>query len=231
MLVKGATGVSSATSFEDQMTTPQAALNLRMRCTDMNGGAGLLRYSSIYWKRESSWWQFCRHWRPQKLLRHSSVPPMAYSATSDMGFLPDTKICGLHMRRECRKRFPRHRLQRKPIISDPGMHHDTCVTYPGWLTCGLPIQIQTWQGKRSRHSRCIRNLQFHVSGKRPMKIGIMTPLYFHIHHEISWQVTQPRDWSWKCLSPLWKQAGARTAVAGQQYTTDTLSKFEKQWEN
>ena len=25
-------------------------------------------------------------------------------------------------------RFPRHRLQRKPLVSDPGMHHGTCVT-------------------------------------------------------------------------------------------------------
>ena len=33
------------------------------------------------------------------------------------------------MRRECRERFPRHRLQRKPLISDPGMHHGTCVPH------------------------------------------------------------------------------------------------------
>ena len=25
--------------------------------------------------------------------------------------------------------FPRHRLQRKPLVSDPGMHHGTCVTH------------------------------------------------------------------------------------------------------
>ena len=45
------------------------------------------------------------------------------------------------MRRECRERFPRHRLQRKPLVSDPGMHHDTCVTHvprcmPGSLIHG-----------------------------------------------------------------------------------------------
>ena len=33
------------------------------------------------------------------------------------------------MRRECRERFPRHRLQRKPLVSDPGMHQGTCVTH------------------------------------------------------------------------------------------------------
>ena len=32
------------------------------------------------------------------------------------------------MRRECRERFPRHRLPVKPRVSDPSMHHGTCVT-------------------------------------------------------------------------------------------------------
>ena len=37
--------------------------------------------------------------------------------------------------------FPTRRLQMKPIVSDPGMHHGTCVTHvpwcmPGSLTCG-----------------------------------------------------------------------------------------------
>ena len=38
--------------------------------------------------------------------------------------------------RECRKRFPRHRLQRKPLVSDPGMHHGTCVTHVPWCMSG-----------------------------------------------------------------------------------------------
>ena len=46
-----------------------------------------------------------------------------------MDLLPDTQICGLRMRRECRERFPRHRLQRNPLVSDPGMHPVTCVTH------------------------------------------------------------------------------------------------------
>ena len=45
------------------------------------------------------------------------------------------------MRRECQERFSRHRLQRKVLVSDPGMHHGTCVTHVPWcmtgsLTCG-----------------------------------------------------------------------------------------------
>ena len=83
-----------------------------------------------------------------------------------MGFLPDTRKCGLRMRRECRERFPRHRLQRKPLISDPGMHHGTCVTHVPWCMSGSPTC--DGGGKRSRHSRHMRNPQFYLSGKRPM---------------------------------------------------------------
>ena len=38
----------------------------------------------------------------------------------------------MRKRRECRERFPRHRLQRKSLVSDLGMHHDTCVTHVPW---------------------------------------------------------------------------------------------------
>ena len=41
------------------------------------------------------------------------------------------------MRRECRKFFPLHRLQRKPLVSDLGMRHGTCVTHMPWYMAGL----------------------------------------------------------------------------------------------
>ena len=58
-----------------------------------------------------------------------------------------------------------------PWISDTDMHHGTCLTHvpwcmPGSLTSGFPNS--RWRGKRSQHSRCMRNPQFFVSGKRPM---------------------------------------------------------------
>ena len=40
------------------------------------------------------------------------------------------------MRRESLWRFPRHQLQRKPLVSDPGMHHGTCVTHVPWSMSG-----------------------------------------------------------------------------------------------
>ena len=77
------------------------------------------------------------------------------------------KNCGLRMRRECRERFPP-----PPRVGDPDMHHGTCVTHvlwcmPGSLTSGF--LWYRWRGKRSRHSRRMRNLQCYVSGKLPMQ--------------------------------------------------------------
>ena len=58
-----------------------------------------------------------------------------------------------------------------PRVSDPDMHHGTCVTHvpwcmPGSLSSGF--LCSRWRGKRSRHSRRMRNQQFCVSGKRPI---------------------------------------------------------------
>ena len=52
-----------------------------------------------------------------------------------MGLLSDTYNCGLCMPR-CRERFPRKRIQRKPPVSDPGIHHGTCVTHVPWCMSG-----------------------------------------------------------------------------------------------
>ena len=57
-------------------------------------------------------------------------------------------------------------------VSDPGMHHDTCVAHvpwcmPGSLTSGFVWNW--WRGKRSRHSWRIHNPQFYVSGQRRIK--------------------------------------------------------------
>ena len=55
--------------------------------------------------------------------------------------------------------FPRRRFQRKLLVSDPGMHHGTCVTHVPWcmsgsLTCGdgenvpgacAPAILRIWQ--------------------------------------------------------------------------------------
>ena len=57
---------------------------------------------------------------------HGEVPTRKYIHSTAIGLLTDTQTCLLRMHRECRERFLRHRLQRKMLISDPGMHHGTC---------------------------------------------------------------------------------------------------------
>ena len=67
-------------------------------------------------------------------------------------------------------------LSPPPRISDPDMHHGTCVTHvpwcmPGSLTSGF--FWSRWWGKRSRHSRSMHSPQFYLSGKRPI---VMHPI-------------------------------------------------------
>ena len=57
---------------------------------------------------------------------------MIASCSVPMGLLPDQQNCRLRMRGECREHFARHRIQRKPVVSDPGMHHGTCLTHVPW---------------------------------------------------------------------------------------------------
>ena len=92
-------------------------------------------------------------------------------------------IYGLRMRRKFRKRFPRHR----------GLAIPTCITARAWRRC-IPGSLTSgflwsrWRGKRSRHSRRIRNPQFYVSGNKPMKITPQTWLWqiqdkhLHVQH-------------------------------------------------
>ena len=49
-----------------------------------------------------------------------SSPERTLTARHHMSLLPDMLIF-LRMRRECRERFPRCRLQRKPRVSDPSI--------------------------------------------------------------------------------------------------------------
>ena len=59
-----------------------------------------------------------------------------------------------------------------PQVSDPDMHHGTCVTHVPWCMPGSLTSSFLWcrwRGKCSRYSRRTRNPQFHLSGKRPMR--------------------------------------------------------------
>ena len=61
-----------------------------------------------------------------------------------------------------------------PRVSDPDMHHGTCVTHVPWCMPGLLTSgflWNRWRGKRSQHSRRMGNPHFYVSGKTPMVRG------------------------------------------------------------
>ena len=84
------------------------------------------------------------------------------------GLLPDTINCGLRMRRDYRERFSHHRG-----LSDPDMHHSTCVRHAPWCMSGSLTSgflWRRWRGNRSRYSRCMRNRQFYVSGRKAMMV-------------------------------------------------------------
>ena len=81
------------------------------------------------------------------------------------------------MRRGCRERFPP-----PPRFSEPDMHHGTCVTHVPWCMAGSLTSGFLWnrcRGKRSRHSRRMRNPWFCVSGKRPMEAAVT----WHEYHD------------------------------------------------
>ena len=57
-------------------------------------------------------------------------------------------------------------------VSDPDMHHGTCMTHVPWCVPGSLTSCflwSRWRWKRFRHSRRMHNPQFYVSGKRPME--------------------------------------------------------------
>ena len=54
-------------------------------------------------------------------------------------------------------------------VSDPGMQHGMCVTHVPWCMPGSLTTGSFWSRWRGKHSRSMRNSQFYVTGKRPMR--------------------------------------------------------------
>ena len=78
-----------------------------------------------------------------------------------------------------------------PRVKNRDMHHGTCVTHvlwcmPGSLTSGS--LWGRWRGKRSRHSRRMRDPHFFLSDKRPFDITLTS----HELHDVSY--LWPLDW-------------------------------------
>ena len=92
----------------------------------------------------------------------------------DMGLLSDTKNWGLRMHRECRKRFPRHRHQRKPLVSDSGMHqaHGRSI-WQVWSSSKWTTEQKTvlWPRSYLRTCKC-RLLRIHIHMRNAPHLGI-----------------------------------------------------------
>ena len=88
-----------------------------------------------------------------------------------MGLLPDAQNCGLRMRREWRERFPRHRFQRKPLVSDPGMHQGTCVKHVPWCMSGSLTNGGGENVPGIPGACATRNFAYLVRGPLPYDLG------------------------------------------------------------
>ena len=59
-------------------------------------------------------------------------------------------------------------------VSNPDMHHGTCVTHVTWCMPGSLIRGFLWIRRRG-HSLRMRNPKFYVSGERPMGVDALGP--------------------------------------------------------
>ena len=97
-----------------------------------------------------------------------------------------------------------------PRVSDPDMHHGTCVTHVPWCMPGSITSGFLWsrlRGKRSRHSQRMCNPQFYVSGKRPMswRHHVAEIPTFHVSTgSTSTQCSSPESFFGNRLSPCYK---------------------------
>ena len=109
------------------------------------------------------------------IMAHTAVATQSPRQSQAMRLLPDTQNCGLRMCRECRERFPRYRLQGKPLVSDPGMHHGTCITHVPWCMSGPLIRcggenVPCIPGACATHN-------FTYLARGPLSQALMTHVY------------------------------------------------------
>ena len=104
-------------------------------------------------------------------LRSVKLHLITYITFSDLGFpwasYQIRKIAGCACAGNAGNVSPRRQFQRKPLVSDPGMHHGTCVTHVPWcmsgsLTCDdgenvpgipgacAPAILRIWQEAHAR---------------------------------------------------------------------------------
>ena len=112
-----------------------------------------------------------------------------------------------------------------PRVTDPDMHHGTCLTHVPWCMPGSlnsGFLWSRWRGKRSRHSR---RMEFYVSGKRPMirsdwitsKMAYdkepfpFVYVYWNILLKIKWSLERIFSVTYFCL--IWNIYAATASIA------------------
>ena len=68
--------------------------------------------------------------------------------------------------------FPRHRLQRKSLVSDRGMHHGTCVTHVPWCMSGSLTRSGGENVPSIPGARATRNCSYLVRGPWRARSGL-----------------------------------------------------------
>ena len=117
-----------------------------------------------------------------------------------MGLLPDKYNCELRMRREWRVRFPRNWLQMRPLVSESGMHHDTCFTHVPWCMSGS-LTHGGWENVPSIPGACATRNFTHLARGPCYKIQ-------HSRLHISWDIlsigNKQEAQSMFALEPKWQ---------------------------
>ena len=79
------------------------------------------------------------------------------------------KIAGCTCAGDTGNVFPATDFKGNPLVSDPGMHHGSFVTHVPWCMSGSLTRCGR-ENVPSIAGECMHNLQFYVSGKRPVGV-------------------------------------------------------------
>ena len=90
----------------------------------------LILNSVIMEPDSSKWKSFVNTTSKTMWCNYSSIPSLQWASYQIR------KIAGCACAGNAGNVFPRRRLQKKPLVSDPGMHHGTCVTHVTWCMSG-----------------------------------------------------------------------------------------------
>ena len=119
--------------------------------------------SGIFWSPTKGTNMWLWPWRMWKSTHINDTPTR--KSSRQRASYQIRKIAGCACAWNAGNVLPRRRIQRKPRVGNPGVHHGTCVTHVPWCMPGL-LTRGRWRGKRPRHSRriCTRNLTYLIRG-------------------------------------------------------------------